>query len=101
MVVEAFSRQYPLRIPSLSRPASSAGLPELIELFLINAELVQNSIKEWRTNFPPTVDRDGRGAPVLMPPSFVAPGLARLHEAELRRGSTEFLSAGARHAQSR
>jgi hypothetical protein len=54
------------------------GLPELIEFLLVNSKLVQDSVEEWSADLPSTVNRDRCGTPVWMPPSFMAPGLARL-----------------------
>src|ERR1039458_9676671 len=57
--------------------------------------------EEGRADLPSTVNWDRGGAPVLMPPSFVAPGLARLQKTEPGRGAAEFVSPSARHARSR
>src|ERR1035437_1736034 len=77
------------------------GLPELVELPVVNSKLVQDSVEEGRTDLPSTVNWDRGGASVWMPPSFVAPGLARLQKTEPGRDAAEFVGPGARHAQSR
>src|ERR1035437_5056551 len=69
------------------------GLPELVELPVVNSQLVQDSVGEGRTDLPSTVNWDRGGASVWMPPSFVAPGLARLQKTEPGCGAAEFVSS--------
>jgi hypothetical protein len=67
------------------------GLTELIEFLLVNPKLVQDSVEERRADLSSTMNWDRRGTAILMPPAFVAPGLARLHKTSLlaaRRNSS-------------
>jgi hypothetical protein len=68
-------------------------LPELIEFLLVNSNLLQDPIEQWRADLPSAVNRNCCGAPVRMPPSFVAPRLACLEKTELSRGAAEFVNS--------
>src|SRR5260370_31343692 len=76
-------------------------LSELLEFLFVYSQLVQDSVEERRTNLPSAVDRNRRGASVVMLPTFVASRLTRSQKTQLAGGPAKLVRTGARHARSR
>jgi hypothetical protein len=71
--------------PDLSNPT---------ERFHSDAELLENSVEQWRTDVPPAVDRYSHCPAISVDPTFVTSCLAAQFEPESGRSATKLVCAG-------